>query len=93
MVTNLFDNVQIDALKAFSQEVDNSRIDDHRFDVQSRNFKISRTVSSYFFLIVYFIYLFLKISVRCQSSVTSLGLVIRLHLTDITVFICFYLLV
>jgi uncharacterized protein (DUF1015 family) len=30
MVTNLFDNAQIDALKAFSQEVDNSRIDDHR---------------------------------------------------------------
>jgi hypothetical protein len=91
MVTNLFNNVQIDALKAFSQEVDNSRIDDHRFDVQSRNFKLSRTVSSYFFDCIF--YLFLKISVRCQSSVTSLGLVIRLHLTDITVFICFYLLV
>ncbi|XP_045827058.1 uncharacterized protein LOC123918925 isoform X2 [Trifolium pratense] len=39
MVDSLFTNVQENALEVFNQEVNNSRIDDHKFDVQSIKFK------------------------------------------------------
>ncbi|CAJ2639926.1 unnamed protein product [Trifolium pratense] len=39
MVDSLFTNVQENALEVFNQEVNNSRIDDHKFDVQSIKLK------------------------------------------------------